>query len=104
MPKRHCWTKRIRLIMKELRNSFFTLSIFITLSLLVYSWALHTLAQEESRLLSSCDRLSAKLSLVQKENDLFKEKLSNVKDPSCEEYMLRCYLGLCPRDALEVHF
>lgn len=90
--------------MKELRTSFFTLSIVITASLCIYSWALNSLAQEESRLLSACNVLSTKLTLIQKENELVKEKISNVKDPSCEEYMLRHYLGLCPRGALEVRF
>lgn len=90
--------------MKELRASFFTLSFFCILALLVYSWALHSLAQEEKRLLSSCDRLTTKLSLIQESNEYLKEKLSNVKDPSCEEYLLRHHLGLCPKDALEIHF
>lgn len=90
--------------MKELRRSFFVLSLVCTIALFVYSWALNRLAQEETRLISSCDLLSAKLERTEQENALLKEKLSNVNDPSCEEYMLRHYLGLCPRNALEVHF
>lgn len=90
--------------MKEARHSFLTLSVFITISLTIYSWALHTLAQEENRLVQSCAILNEKKALIETSNEKMREKLRNIKDPSCEEFLLRHYLGLCPRDALEIRF
>lgn len=85
-----------------MHRTLIPLSFLASVCLLFYSWALHTLSLEEEVLRTKCTSLEHKLASVENQNTLLREKLCSVRDPSGEEYMLRNYLGLCPRTGLQI--
>lgn len=90
--------------MNDLRTSIFPLFILISVALAFYSWALHSLTLEEDALIKKCASLETRLVQLEQDNLHLKEKLCHIQDPSGQEYMLRHYLGLCPRSALLIRF